>query len=103
MNNKFFLKIYKITKQIPKGKVATYKQIATLAGNPKAYRAVGNAMSNNPDPSTIPCHRVVGSNGLMNGYSLNKGIKSKIDLLRKEGIEIINSKVNLNKYQWRSN
>jgi O-6-methylguanine DNA methyltransferase len=100
MSSTFFSKVYEITKQIPKGKVATYKQIATLAGNKKAYRAVGTAMRKNPDTSTIPCHRVVGSDGYMHGYSLLKGIDSKIQLLEDEGIKVINGKVNLKKYRW---
>lgn len=56
-------KIYEVVKTIPKGKVATYGQVAILAGNPKLARTVGNALHANPDTSTIPCHRVVNSKG----------------------------------------
>ena len=56
-------KVYQITRQIPKGKVATYKQIAVLAGNPKAARAVGMCMRTNPDAPAVPCHRVVAADG----------------------------------------
>lgn len=94
-------RIYEIAKNIPKGKVATYKQIATLVGSSGASRAVGMAMSNNPDITTIPCHRVIGSDGYMHGYSLGKGIESKIEKLRKEGIEIEEDKVDLDIYQWK--
>lgn len=52
-------RIYEAVKKIPKGKVATYGQVAKMAGNPRMARAVGNALHKNPDPSTIPCHRVV--------------------------------------------
>ena len=56
-------RIYEAVKKIPKGKVATYGQVAQMAGNPRMARAVGNALHKNPDPSTIPCHRVVNSKG----------------------------------------
>lgn len=95
-----FSKIYNIAKNIPKGKVSTYKQIATLAGNPRASRAVGMAMKHNPDTTIVACHRVVSSNGDMCGYSGGKGIVSKIEKLREEGIEINNGKVDLKKYMW---
>jgi O-6-methylguanine DNA methyltransferase len=97
---KLLSKVYEITKNIPKGKVATYKQIATLAGNSGASRAVGIAMKNNPNPKVIPCHRVIGSDGYMHGYSLGKGIDTKIEKLREEGIEIDNNRIDLTKYQW---
>ncbi len=91
----FYSKVYKVVKKIPKGKILTYKQVAKLAGSPNAYRAVGSAMKNNPDIKTIPCHRVVGSDGKMHGYSAGQGILSKIKLLKKEGIIFIKDKVNL--------
>ena len=68
-------------KQIPKGETLTYKQVATRAGSPGAYRAVGNIISTNYDPQ-IPCHRVIRSDGKMGGY--NRGIKLKIQILREE-------------------
>lgn len=55
----FYEKVYAVVKQIPKGKVATYGQIALLCGNPRAARAVGYALHCNPEPGIIPCHRVV--------------------------------------------
>ena len=60
-------RIYEAVKKIPKGKVATYGQVAQMAGNPRMARAVGNALHKNPDPSTIPCHRVVNSKGELAG------------------------------------
>ena len=86
-NKSFFSKVYEVVKKIPKGKVLTYKQVARLAGSPKAFRAVGSAMRKNPDMKTIPCHRVVGSDGKMHGYSAGQGIKTKINLLKKEGVK----------------
>ncbi len=74
-------KVYKIVSKIPKGRVLTYKQVAILSGNSKAYRAVGNILNKNYD-SKIPCHRVIRSDGKIGGY--NRGEKNKIELLRKE-------------------
>ena len=60
-------RIYEAVKKIPRGRVATYGQIAALAGNPKMSRAVGNALHKNPDPDNIPCYRVVNSKGRLSG------------------------------------
>jgi methylated-DNA-protein-cysteine methyltransferase-like protein len=100
MSGSFALKIYEVVKQIPIGKVATYKQVARLAGNDKAFRAVGTAMKNNPDMSIIPCHRVVGSDGTMHGYSAGQGISTKIQLLQKEGVSFVKDRVDLNISKW---
>jgi methylated-DNA-[protein]-cysteine S-methyltransferase len=77
--------------KIKKGKVLTYKKVAKLAKNPKAYRAVGNILNKNPDLKTIPCHRVVKSDGRIGGYKF--GVKRKIALLKKEGVVIKNRRV----------
>ena len=86
----FNQRCYELLSQIPKGKIATYKQIANKL-NTKAYRAVGNAMANNPNPIIVPCHRVIKSNGLIGGYAL--GTKKKINLLEDEGIIIKKDKI----------
>lgn len=78
----FTEKVYSIVKKIPKGKVLTYKEVAKMAGNPKASRAVGNILHKNFDPS-IPCHRVIRSDGVIGGY--NRGGERKIDILKREG------------------
>ena len=78
-------KIYKIVQKIPKGETITYKQIARLAGKPKAWRAVGNILNKNKDPK-VPCHRVIRSDGKIGGY--NKGTNKKLSLLKKEGVVI---------------
>ncbi|HNZ86211.1 MAG TPA: MGMT family protein [bacterium] len=78
----FSEKVYKIVSKIPKGSVMTYKQVAKLAGNEKAYRAVGNILNKNYNPK-IPCHRVIKSDGKIGGY--NRGEKEKIEMLKKEG------------------
>ena len=81
---------YQLLKQIPKGKVVTYGDIAhALHG--KAYQAVGNAMGANPNPIIVPCHRVVKSNGEVGNYA--SGMEKKIELLRSEGVKIENNKV----------
>jgi O-6-methylguanine DNA methyltransferase len=87
--------VYKFTRKIPKGKVATYGQLAKLAGNPKAGRAVGMFMRTNPDSPHTPCHRVVASDGSLTGYSRKGGIKTKKQILISEGVKFKNDKVDL--------
>jgi methylated-DNA-protein-cysteine methyltransferase-like protein len=96
----FRQKVYNLAKKIPKGKVVTYGQLARLAGNPKAARAVGNFMKNNPDLKTIPCHRVVATDGSLCGYSAPGGIGAKKDKLLKEGVVFNKEKVNLSISAW---
>ena len=74
----------KIVSCIPKGGVLTYKEVARLAGNPKASRAVGTIMSNNRDIN-VPCHRVIRSDGRAGGYNKD-GSRQKIARLREEGV-----------------
>lgn len=81
----FYQKAWKICARIPQGKTKTYGEIAKIIGHPKAARAVGQAMKKNPFAPYVPCHRVIGANGRMCGYSGKGGIKTKIKLLRKEG------------------
>lgn len=83
--------VWRATKLIPKGRVATYSQIAKIIGKPLASRAVGNALNKNPYAPIVPCHRVIRSDGSVGGFAL--GSKSKINLLKKEGVIIINNKV----------
>ncbi|MCL5666252.1 MAG: MGMT family protein [Patescibacteria group bacterium] len=78
----FKQKVYRVVRQIPKGKLLTYGQVAFLAGSPNACRAVGNILSKNFDPS-IPCHRVVRADGKLGGY--NRGRRKKCEILRSEG------------------
>jgi methylated-DNA-[protein]-cysteine S-methyltransferase len=79
----FTEKVYAVVAKIPRGKTLTYKQVAERAGNPRAYRAVGNIMNKNPDTKKVPCHRVVRSDGDTGGYA--SGRAKKIALLRSEG------------------
>ena len=93
-------KIYKKLKQVPRGKVITYKELAKAVSS-KAYRFVGMCMAQNTDMKHIPCYKVVNSNGMVGAYSGAGRIKTKIKLLKKDGIEVVNGKVNLKKYEWK--
>lgn len=94
-------KIYELAKQIPKGKVATYGQLAKMAGAPGAARAVGMCMRTNKTPETIPCHRVVASNGALTGYAFG-GVKKKKQILEAEGVKFSGDKVDLSISLWQS-
>ncbi len=119
MKKSFYDKVYKVASKIPKGKVSTYKEIAK-ALNSKAYKAVGTAMNKNPHWPKVPCHRVINSNGQVGGFAEqlcgNKsakrnvknrarlgvsGTKKKISLLKKEGIKVVNGRVDLKKYLYK--
>ncbi len=91
-------RIYEAVKKIPKGRVATYGQIAALAGEPKMARAVGNALHKNPDPDHIPCFRVVNSQGKLSGEFAFGGAGAQARLLEADGIEVTDGKVDLKKY-----
>ena len=89
---------YEVLSRVPKGKVTTYKSIA-IKLNSKAYRAVGNAMNKNPYAPKVPCHRVVGSDGSMIGFA--SGIPKKVEMLKKEGVEVKDNRVNLRKFLYK--
>ena len=91
-------RIYEAVKRIPKGHVATYAQVAEMAGDRKMARAVGNALHKNPDPSTIPCHRVVNAKGELAGEYAFGGAWKQAEILKKEGVESADGKVDLKKY-----
>lgn len=94
-------RIYDAVKKIPKGCVATYSQIAKMAGNEKMSRAVGNALHKNPSPGIIPCHRVVDAKGRLAGAFAFGGESVQEELLRQEGIITVNGKVDLKQYQMK--
>ena len=91
-------RIYEAVKQIPYGRVATYSQVAEMAGDRKMARAVGNALHKNPDPANIPCYRVVNAKGELAGEFAFGGAGRQAELLEAEGIEVVDGKVNLRKY-----
>ncbi|MDR1758127.1 MAG: MGMT family protein [Bacteroidales bacterium] len=80
----FQVAVWEAVSTIPCGETRTYKEIANEIGNPKAARAVANAVGKNPYPPQIPCHRVIRSNGKLGGYSGIGGIETKRNLLEKE-------------------
>ena len=124
MNKSFNEKCYALLRKVPRGKVTTYRDIAH-ALDTKAYRAVGNAMNKNPYPCDftqrhlkksltgtrreaqrkplrcllVACHRVIKSSGEVGGFA--RGTKEKTRILRAEGIEIKNNKIDLKKYLCR--
>lgn len=91
-------RIYEAVRSIPKGRVATYGQIAAMAGNPRMSRAVGNALHKNPDPEGIPCFRVVNAKGELSGEFAFGGSGAQQKLLEEDGIEVIGGRVDLEKY-----
>ena len=91
-------RIYEAVKRIPKGKVASYSQVAAMAGNPRMCRAVGNALHHNPDPENIPCYRVVNAKGELSGAFAFGGADEQERRLAADGIPVINGKVDLEKY-----
>jgi O-6-methylguanine DNA methyltransferase len=98
----FKQKVYEVTNKIPKGKVATYGQVAKLAGSPGAARAVGMCMKTNPNAPQTPCHRVVSSDGGLTGYSAGEGLSTKRQMLTKEGVVFKGERVDLALSQWKS-
>ena len=91
-------RIYEAVKKIPKGKVATYGQVAEMAGDRKMARAVGNALHRNPDPEGIPCYRVVNAKGELAGEFAFGGEGAQRKLLEADGIAVVNGRVDLKKY-----
>ena len=92
--------IYEVVKQIPEGYVATYGQVAALAGSRRWSRVVGYALHANPDPEHIPCHRVVNRFGEVSKAFAFGGENQQIQLLEAEGVEFIDGKVDLERFQW---
>jgi methylated-DNA-[protein]-cysteine S-methyltransferase len=85
-------KVWEKCSLVPKGRVTTYKEIASSLKK-KAYRAVGTALKNNPYAPKVPCHRVVNSDGSLGGYQGKLNSKKKIEMLKAEKIKIKDGKV----------
>ncbi len=94
-------KIYDVVREIPQGRVATYGQVAALAGNPRWARVVGYALHVNPDPEGIPCYRVVNREGRLSDAFAFGGVNRQKLLLEAEGVEVEGNCVKLDKYQWK--
>lgn len=94
--------IYAVVKRIPKGRVASYGQVAALAGNPRWSRVVGYALHVNPDPEGIPCFRVVTNEGGLSEAFAFGGINMQRELLERDGVEFDGAgRVIMEKYRWR--
>lgn len=94
--------VYKYLTTIPKGKVVTYGQIAEYLGNKKLARVVGNVLHVNPEPIKQPCYKVVNAKGeLAKHFGSPGGIEIQKKRLEEDGVEVIDYKVDLDKYQWR--
>lgn len=95
-----FEKIYDVVRQIPYGKVASYGQVAALAGNSRWARVVGYALHSNPDPENIPCYRVVTKEGKVSDAFAFGGANRQVELLEAEGVEVKEGHVIMEKFQW---
>lgn len=98
MPTPFQEKVYAKLRKVPKGKVTTYKSLA-LSLNSHAFRAVGSAMNKNPHAPKVPCHRVINSDGRVGKFA--SGEKNKIKILKAEGVEIKNGRINLKKFGFK--
>ena len=96
-----FERIYEVVRQIPRGCVATYGQVAALAGNKRWARVVGYALHANPDPEGIPCYRVVNRNGEVSSAFAFGGGNRQIELLEADGIPCPEGRVDLARFQWK--
>jgi len=91
--------VYSLLRRVPKGKITTYSELAKAIGlHP---RTIGILMAKNKDPVNIPCYKVVRSDGSLGGYSAKDGIKKKIELLNKDGVEVKNGKIDLKKHLYK--
>ena len=88
-NPTVFDRIYEVVKRIPKGRVATYGQIALVAGNPRWARVVGYALHCNPDPESIPCYRVVNREGRVSSAFAFGGENIQVQLLKNDGVGFV--------------
>lgn len=101
MNTIYNDKVYEIVKSIPNGYVTTYKEIAIKLGNKNLSRVVGNILHNNPNEEEIPCYKVVNSKGILSNNFAFGGIDEQRKRLLNDGIEVIDNKVDLNKYLFK--
>ena len=102
MGKNTFEKIYDVVRHIPKGNVASYGQIAALAGNKRWSRIVGYALHVNPDPDNIPCYRVVTKDGKVSDAFAFGGGNRQIELLESEGVKFRDGHVVMEECQWET-
>lgn len=94
-------KIIQTIQQIPKGRVASYGQLADLAGLPGRARLVGKVLRTAPKETRLPWHRILRANGVLAFLAGSEQAKRQIDLLAEEGVEVIRNKVDLKRYGWQ--
>lgn len=101
MDTGFFEQVYAVVRQIPEGMVATYGQVALLAGAPRRARYVGFALHRNPKPGEIPCHRVVFADGRLSPAFAFGGENRQRELLEAEGVGFASAdRVDLARFRW---
>ena len=96
----FARQVYQACSRIPRGKVATYQDLARAIGKPRASRAVGQALNRNPWAPVVPCHRVIKATGEIGGFAGGQDIK--IAYLRREGITVKGLKIELARYRYQN-
>jgi O-6-methylguanine DNA methyltransferase len=99
--SEFMLSVFQAAQKIPSGTVMTYGELAGGIGKPNAARGVGSALSNNPIPLLVPCHRVIASSGKLGGFSAPGGLATKVALLECEGVYLAKPSVLATQAQWR--
>ena len=97
----FMRDVYAAVKLIPRGKVATYSQIALMSGHNGAARAVGNALHVNPYFGEVPCHRIVNASGRLAPDFAFGGADAQRRMLESENVTVVDGAVDLEKFQWR--
>ena len=95
MASAFDEKCWAVCRRVPRGAVTTYGAIAEALGSPGAARAVGGAMSRNPDAPVTPCHRIVAATGVLTGYSGGDGVATKAAMLRAEGVPLRGDRIDM--------
>lgn len=91
--------VFSFLKRVPKGRVTTYGQLAWKAGT--SPRAVGQIMRNNKHPDRFPCYKVVCSDGRLGGFTHPKGVREKIRRLERDGIKVLDGRIDLGRYLWK--
>ena len=93
--------VYEYLRQIPKGKVVTYGQIAAYLGDKNIARTVGNILHLNPDGERYPCYKVVNAKGALSEHYAFGGIERQREMLEADGVQVDEMKVDLKRFQWK--
>lgn len=95
--------VYEYLRKIPRGKVVTYGTIAEYIESKKLARTIGNILHSNPDGDKYPCYKVVNASGKLSEQYLFGGLDAQKERLESEGIEVVDYRVDLDKYGWKDN